>query len=206
MKSIRYIAKPHATLRYQQHHPTAIPLDLVRDIQQGSVLIGRDIARTLLGRFRDKFMAETETEYQLSSDRAGIFAVVDSATIPDTKIIVTYLRLGDAQREFALRNWSKTPPRAEGNPEKEEKEKFEARMHPVLEVHVSQIEILPVLHEMFGSKNKARRALLASRGRRVALNKIEFLVLGKTDNAVTVHVHLWNNRHYAGTGEDEFPS
>jgi hypothetical protein len=197
---VRYIAKPHATDRYQQHHPTAIPLDLVWDIKDASVVIERDMARTLLGRFRDSDRAKRgETEYRLSSDRAGIFAIVDGDD--GVKFIVTYLRLGDQQKEFALKNW----PRATAKISKVEEpvevaaDPVDVAMLPGLDIALHQVYILPELQAVFGSKAKVRKALEFA----VKVSNSEFLIVGSRQ--VKVRVDKCNGKYYAGLESDIFP-
>lgn len=90
-------ASKHALDRYQEHHPDADWRDLIEDAQTGDE-VEPQTAQSLAGRTSEA----RNTRYTLARDRRGMFAIATDA-MPHK--VVTYLRFGEAQEEFARKHW-----------------------------------------------------------------------------------------------------
>lgn len=144
---------------------------MVKDLQR-SILLEPQLARTLAGRFTDSRWIR-ETEYRLSMERTGMFAIVPEDTVRTVagarvdSVVVTYLRLGQPQREFALKHWPLEDPNAPPPPPLPEPvppiKQLLARVHLDIGVPIRVVLVLRNLAGAFGSANKARVAMLGLR-------------------------------------------
>jgi hypothetical protein len=94
----------HALIRFQEHYPDVGYGEVLKDLR-GSVEIEGPMALTLTGRGK-KHKDDKPTTYYLSAERVGIYAIVDSSDVaPGQRTVITYLRLGDLQKDFAQKHW-----------------------------------------------------------------------------------------------------
>lgn len=86
-----YFATPHALLRYQEHHPSASPPDVIR-----AFLTGLEVERCHVLQFIDRRWADGDSFYVLSRDFRGCFVMDRERTGATGRFVaVTYLRLAD---------------------------------------------------------------------------------------------------------------
>ena len=128
----------HALDRFREHHPEARAYEGAESYE-ASVEVPVGVVEAMLARHPG---TSTGT-YFLTKDHRGILVVENGA-------ILTYLRLGNAQREFAEIHWGDdeptVPPGTEG-------------IHPVLLVPMSQLKVDAGLALVFGSKDQVRRKM-----------------------------------------------
>lgn len=97
----RPAVKLHALVRFREHHPEATDDDVREAVARG-VELSSDLANSLLGRPLE--IRRTDSGYTLAADRRGIFALKERG-----QVVVTYLRFGIAQEEFARKHWPEEP-------------------------------------------------------------------------------------------------
>jgi len=140
----------HCMDRYHIHHKDATPLDLLRALKYGTE-IPADLAMTIVGR-QDK---RTTDRYVISPDLIGIFVI-------DKDVVVTYLRLGDAQILFVTKHWGvgdDTPPNISQGEENKARDAGLYDNHPDLGLPTLTIAISSKLAQRAGSKAEARRII-----------------------------------------------
>lgn len=101
--SREFFVSKHAFERYHLLYPGLGYVELIRDLEAATEL---DVAtaRPLMGR---PTVREPEGDrYYLSCRRDGIFIVREGAFFPEyRRTVITFIRLGDPQRAFALKHW-----------------------------------------------------------------------------------------------------
>lgn len=95
----------HALERFHEHHPAATRRDLCLAIAYG-VGVSNEMACSLLGRPLE--LNRGDTVYILAEDRRGLFALREGCSV-----VVTYLRFGPRQEDFARTHWPERVERVE---------------------------------------------------------------------------------------------
>lgn len=103
-EAVSYVTA-HALERFREHHPEATRRDLCLAIAYG-VGISNEMACSLLGRPLE--LNRGDSVYILAEDRRGLFALREGG-----QVVVTYLRFGPRQEDFARRSWPEVIERAE---------------------------------------------------------------------------------------------
>jgi hypothetical protein len=94
------LPSPHALKRYRQHHPGATRGDMQLAVGTG-IPVEPDTAHALCGRPAEQRL--DTGSFVLAPDRRGLFVLVPFG--PRGRLVITYLRFGPAQEDFAVRSW-----------------------------------------------------------------------------------------------------
>jgi len=135
----------HAVHRYQEHHPDAGSQDVVYAYLD-SVEVPSAIIETMLARNP----GTSSGTYFLTRDRRGVLVV-------DNEVFVTYLRLGDAQVDFAKKHWRDDESTVSNSMCVEEEP-----THPLLGVPLSSFDVSHDLIRAFGTKSRFRQRMSRS--------------------------------------------
>lgn len=177
--AMQYHVTRHALKRYRLHHPGASEQDICDFLSWGKE-IDAPMALTLLGR---SALKKTQSSYVLAPDRQGLF-VVDTKIA--TKHVITYLRFGVRQSEFARKHWpfqagSRARPGKRTNmPPKPDL----SEAHPILGVPVVSVLISQRLKSEYQSNNRARVAIAKARLKKWVDQDELLLLAGETEIVV----------------------